>query len=485
MSEHDRPVEQPAVKTTIVGGRPPGPGKAVGPIPRGIEVLIKKAAVDPAFRRLLLETRDEAAREIDLVLEPAEALMLRAAPREQLQAIIDRTRVHPKLRSALLGRAAAVMLVALGAGAVGCEDTSPVDGIRPDKPPATEQATDVAPAEEATETAPPAEEAAETAPPATDLVPSSHGMAGIQPGSAADEDEPPPATRGIQPDRPPDTKGIRPDRPPVPAPSDGAGSEQSAAPRATADEATGSASTSAANESRPAAARKPITPGVPPGHMPAAGGARPDRPRPDTGPTVTKEADDEKAEPAVRKLAVPADWTEEDALRAFARGLKHLSAKLLPKNAFTFKDGEDGRIRIAWKTQEYKVEVPANKSGDTEVRDETGPAEDGLILTVWIEKQEGQAQRPQTLDRGGQWKTDLGQVQLLPLKTRLLFNLEYGARTKKPLLGTFSSPQVWYRYRTMPDPSEPVTRGIRPDRPPAPTGIRPDRPPVSFGIQPD
>ena len=32
-----RPVEQEAVRTTIVGGRPPGSGKSVGAIPRGID----------------------------------------------------------------------------------------------------------------------------------------------------------------------------------------------------------------------------------------------------------------------------------------------------------------------------------------------------------------------------------------------------------------------------------------------------------------
>lgn len=506
MSEHDRPAEQPAVKTTIVGGRPPGPGKPLGPIPRGIEVLIKKAAVDPAFRRLLLETRDEAAREIDLVLEPAEALMLRAAPREQLQAIIDRTRVHPKLRSAFLGRAAAVMLVALGAGAIGCPA-----GIGPDRPaaeevepPATEEATEITPAiptplpermagiqsaaPERVEP-PPAEEATKSTPP--EAAPRSHGVAGIQPAAPeqveptegirpdrppAKEDEPPPPVQGIRPDRPPDTKGIRPDRPPSAARPDA--DEGAAAPRATAVEPTASTPTSDAMTLGIRPDRPPITPGVPPGHMPAAGGARPDRPKPATGDTATGEtATDEQAEPAVVTLAVPAEWTEQDALRAFARGLKHLSAKLLPKHTFTFKDGEDGRIHIAWKTQEYRLTVPSNKAGDTKVRDVTGPAADGLILTVWIAKDKGQAVRPQALDHDGKWKTDLKQVQLLPLKTNLMFNLDYGAEAKKDLLGTFASPQVWYRYHTAPDPSEPVTRGIRPDRPGGGTfGIQPDRP---------
>jgi hypothetical protein len=49
-----QPDEQEAVFTTIVGGRPPGSDTRVGAIPRGVEVLLKKASVDPAFRELLL-----------------------------------------------------------------------------------------------------------------------------------------------------------------------------------------------------------------------------------------------------------------------------------------------------------------------------------------------------------------------------------------------------------------------------------------------
>ena len=33
-------VEQESVRTTIVGGRPPGCGQPIGPIPRGIEILV-------------------------------------------------------------------------------------------------------------------------------------------------------------------------------------------------------------------------------------------------------------------------------------------------------------------------------------------------------------------------------------------------------------------------------------------------------------
>jgi hypothetical protein len=135
----DRPREQDAVRTTIVGGRPPGSGQPLGNIPRGIEVLMKKAAVDPAFRETLLTRRAEAANEIGLRLEPAEAMMLAAAPREQLEAVIAQTTVPEEHRRVFLGKTAAAMLVAVGAVAVGsalCLGVRPATkGIRPDRPP--------------------------------------------------------------------------------------------------------------------------------------------------------------------------------------------------------------------------------------------------------------------------------------------------------------------------------------------------------------
>jgi len=45
--------EREAERTTIVGGRPPGSGRSNVAVPRGIEVLLKKAAVDPEFCRML------------------------------------------------------------------------------------------------------------------------------------------------------------------------------------------------------------------------------------------------------------------------------------------------------------------------------------------------------------------------------------------------------------------------------------------------
>jgi len=128
----DRPVEQEAVRTTIVGGRPPGSGKSVGQIPRGIEILVKKASIDPDFRQLLLAKRAEAADEIGLKLDPAETMMLAAVPAGQLETIIAQTSVPQEHRRAFLGKAAAAMLVPIALTAAGCK------GNRPDRPPEIE-----------------------------------------------------------------------------------------------------------------------------------------------------------------------------------------------------------------------------------------------------------------------------------------------------------------------------------------------------------
>src|SRR5512137_1974165 len=124
--------EGEAVRTTIVGGRPPGSGRSNTAVPRGIEVLVKKASVDPEFRKLLLERRGAAAKEIALDLESAEEALLNTIPREQLIGIIDLTVVPVEQRRAFLGRVAVAMLAALGAGVVGCPQTT--RGIKPDKP---------------------------------------------------------------------------------------------------------------------------------------------------------------------------------------------------------------------------------------------------------------------------------------------------------------------------------------------------------------
>jgi hypothetical protein len=87
-------------------------------LPRGIEVLVKKASVDMNFRRLLLKKRAEAAREIDLELDETEKAMLTAIPREQLEKIIDNTKVPPEQKKVFLSSVGRIMLASVIAGTV-------------------------------------------------------------------------------------------------------------------------------------------------------------------------------------------------------------------------------------------------------------------------------------------------------------------------------------------------------------------------------
>jgi hypothetical protein len=124
--------EAEAVRTTIVGGRPPGSGRNNVPVPRGIEVLVKKASVDAEFRELLLKQRGKAAAAIQLELDPAENAMLSAIPQEQLAQTVDQTTVPMELRSAFQGRVALVMLAALGASLAASSPAQPL-GSQPNQ----------------------------------------------------------------------------------------------------------------------------------------------------------------------------------------------------------------------------------------------------------------------------------------------------------------------------------------------------------------
>jgi hypothetical protein len=103
-------------------------------IPRGIEVLVRKAAVDPEFKDLLLKKRAEAAKEIGLKLEPAEILMLHTISVEQLEKTISGTQVPEEHRRVFLGKVAAAMLAALGVMSPGCNPLPVPKGIAPDRP---------------------------------------------------------------------------------------------------------------------------------------------------------------------------------------------------------------------------------------------------------------------------------------------------------------------------------------------------------------
>jgi hypothetical protein len=133
MSQDDR--EKPAAKTTIVGGRQLASGKIVDAVPRGIEILLKKAAVDESFRKTLLSERSNAADAIGLTLKPAETAMLKAMPESALDRMIAATKVQPKIRQAFMGYTAAIMLAALTAASDGLpQDLAQTSrGIQPDE----------------------------------------------------------------------------------------------------------------------------------------------------------------------------------------------------------------------------------------------------------------------------------------------------------------------------------------------------------------
>jgi|GEM_PF-763483 len=131
----DTPLEQQAVRTTIVGGRPPGSGKPIGNVPRGIEVLVKKASVDPAFEKRLIADPLAAAKEIELTLEPVERAMLQSVTEAQLKAIVAATEVPESHRRAFLGTTAAAMLIVLGGQASGTAGVfAAPGGVAPDFP---------------------------------------------------------------------------------------------------------------------------------------------------------------------------------------------------------------------------------------------------------------------------------------------------------------------------------------------------------------
>jgi len=213
----DSPKEQPAVRMTIVGGRPPGSGRGIGSIPRGIEVLVRKAAVDPEFRNALLAERAAAAARIGLALAPAEELMLKAVPEGQLEAVIDRTRVPLEHRRAFLGNVAAAMLAALGVAGGGCSSDQPPPapaGIAPDMPPPTDGRPDSPEAQDMLR-------GYDTGGYGKSGAKDESGMTGIRPDVPPG---PPPGSMpaGIAPDLPPKTPGmpeapggtgIRPDLP--------------------------------------------------------------------------------------------------------------------------------------------------------------------------------------------------------------------------------------------------------------------------------
>ena len=92
--------------------------------PSGIEILLKKASVDEAFRSRVLSNFTDAANEIGLTLNSAEEQILKSVTADQLKAMITHTTVEPSVRQVFLGKAAALMIAALGASSIVQCDTT-------------------------------------------------------------------------------------------------------------------------------------------------------------------------------------------------------------------------------------------------------------------------------------------------------------------------------------------------------------------------
>jgi hypothetical protein len=128
------------VRRTIVGGRPPDRGDAGAGVPRGIEVLLKKAAVDPAFKDLLLADPEEAAGSIGLSLSAVERSVLASVPRDQLEGMAERMEVPAEHRGVFLGRVAATMLTIVAGTTMACAPPAiaPGGAVVEDEPPREE-----------------------------------------------------------------------------------------------------------------------------------------------------------------------------------------------------------------------------------------------------------------------------------------------------------------------------------------------------------
>jgi hypothetical protein len=129
---------------TIVGGRPKGQHASDSEIPRGVEILLKVAAIDPTFRQRLIHMRGQAAKTLGFKLTFSEAMILEAVPEKQLQTMIDAMHVSDEERGVLVAVAPqsklpsdSPLLATLGIRPEWTEDPpSPprTRGIRPDLP---------------------------------------------------------------------------------------------------------------------------------------------------------------------------------------------------------------------------------------------------------------------------------------------------------------------------------------------------------------
>jgi len=112
------------VRRTIVGGRPLARKKRKLKIPIGIEKVLCRAAVDPAFRASLFDNRDAALDGLGGELSEAEADILKSIPAQSLETMI--ARIDPKKhagRRFMKGVMAATLVTAALTTSIDCLET--------------------------------------------------------------------------------------------------------------------------------------------------------------------------------------------------------------------------------------------------------------------------------------------------------------------------------------------------------------------------
>jgi len=95
---------------TIVGGRPQAQKSMRSNIPRGLELLIKRASVDPEFKTALVQKRIKLLNELGICLDETEKSILECVPSDHLTRMIDATEVPPAQRKAISSGSVAAML---------------------------------------------------------------------------------------------------------------------------------------------------------------------------------------------------------------------------------------------------------------------------------------------------------------------------------------------------------------------------------------
>ena len=92
LSGKEEKTKKQVVKTTIVGGQPPGNTRPLQEIPIGIEQLLAMAAVDDEFASVLLENRQAAIDSSGVDLTQTEKQILSVIDKPALRQMIENVR---------------------------------------------------------------------------------------------------------------------------------------------------------------------------------------------------------------------------------------------------------------------------------------------------------------------------------------------------------------------------------------------------------